>query len=430
MPGRNGPAPGNSGAKGNSVSAEVGVIFVLPVVAVAGAVGLAAGAVGLAAGALGDHLSERQSRGWAAADRLRSAVAAHDLLEARVARERERFGDLITALPTLPRPPSAGADVARAEALGAQIDALVAAAEQRFRAEAAAARAGRIMADVAAAIARLPKPPPTPGRPAVARTEPTTLIAESLERVLRRMDTGVPPDVATVLQGRAADALRVDSEATALRLLDDLRYSVDQANERVRRRAGALAELAKRMSGYAGPAIEAAQALIVAAHDDPDPDLPAIGRQVDAAIEETLAPLVRDYTRRALRESLEEIGCTVEEEFEVALGRDGMAHVRGPGWDDLAVRIRSRDGEAYHFNLVAPRDGEVPDLQAVESQWCGAVDRLLPALGERGLEVHTTHRSEEGDPEVQYVDPARFPFEQRRQQRRRQDTARRRELPR
>ena len=406
------------------------MIFVLPVAAVIGVAGLAAGAVGIAAGAVGDRLAERQTRGWAAADRLRSAVAAHDLLEARIARERAHFGDLITALPTLPRPPSPGADVARAEELGARIDALVAAAEQRFRTEAAAARADRIMADVAAAIARLPRPTPTPGRPAVARTEPTTLIADSLERVLRRMDTGVPPDVATVLQSRAADALRVESEATALRLLDDLRYSVDQANERVRRRAGALAELSRRMTGYAGPAIDAAQGRIAAAHDDPDPDLTALGQEVDAAIEQTLAPLVRDYTRRALRESLEEIGCSVEEDFEVALGRDGMAHVQGPGWDDLAVRVRSRDGQAYHFNLIAPRDGELPDLAAVEHQWCGAVDQLLPALGERGLEVHTTHRSTEGDPEVQLVDPARFPFEHRRQQRRRQDAARRRELPR
>jgi hypothetical protein len=397
---------------------------------VAAVAGLAAGAVGLAAGAVGDRLAERQTRGWAAADRLRSAVAAHDLLEARIARERARFGELITGLRTLPRPPSAGADVARAEALGAQIDALVAAAEQRFRAEVAAARTDRIMADVAAAIARLPKPTAPPGHPAVAHAAPGTLIADSLERVLRRMDTGVPPDVATMLQSRAADALRVESEATALRLLDDLRYSVDQANERVRRRAGALAELAQRMTGYAGPAIDEAQGRIAAAHDDPDPDLPALGQVVDTAIEQTLAPVLRDYTRRALRESLEEIGCTVEEDFEVALGRDGMAHVQRPGWDDLAVRVRSRDGGAYHFNLVAPRDGETPDLAAVEHQWCGAVDQLLPALGERGLEVHTTHRSTEGDPEVQLVDPARFPFEQRRRQRRRPDPAHRREQPR
>ncbi len=400
------------------------MVFVLPVIA-------AAGIVGLAAGAVGDRLADRQVRGWQAADRIGQAVSAYDLLRARIDRERAHFGDLVTALPALPRPPSVGGDVARAEAIGAEIDAAVRAAEERYRADVAAARAGRIMADVAAAIARLPQPPPTPGRPAAAaRTEPSTRLADALVRVLRRMDAGVPPDVAGVLQGRAADALRVASETTALRLLDDLRYSVDQANERVRRRAGALRELSSRMAGYAGPAIDDARARLTAAHDDPDPDLPALSQAVDAAIEATLAPAVRDYTRRALRGSLVEIGCTVEEDFEVAIGRDGMAHVRGPGWDDLAVRVRSRDGEAYHFNLVAPRDGATPDLTALEHEWCGAVDKLLPALGERGLEVHTTHRSSEGDPEVQYVDPARFPFERRRQQRRRHDGERRRELPR
>ncbi|MEU4220407.1 hypothetical protein, partial [Actinoplanes sp. NPDC026623] len=259
---------------------------------------------------------------------------------------------------------------------------------------------------------------------------PTVQVAEALERVLARVGSGVPPNVTGMLERRAADALRAQSEATALRLLNDLRYTVDQENERARRRHAALRELAGRMNGYSGAAIDDALLLIAAAHDDPEPDLPGLSRTVDDAVAATLAPLVRDYTRRALRESLEEIGCTVEEEFEVALGRNGMAHVRGPGWDDLAVRVRTRDEDgSYHFNLVAPADGAEPDVNAVEHQWCSAVDRLMPALHERGIEVETTHRSEEGDAEVQYIDPARFPFERRRRDQRRGEQ-RRRELPR
>ena len=319
--------------------------------------------------------------------------------------------------------------------LAGEIEAAVAAAEQVFRAEIAAARTGRLMADVEAVLARLPKPTPTPGRPSAAaqRTGPTTHVAEALERVLRRMDAGTPPSMVTTLQKRAVDALAVQSEADALRLLDDLRYSVERVNEQTGRRKSRLRELAGRMAGYDGPAIELARAHLAAAHEQAEPDLVALAATVDAAIEETLAPAIREYTRQALRESLEEAGCTVEEGFEVALGRDGLAHVRGPGWDDLAVRVRSRpEQNAYYFNLVAPTDAAVPDVAELEHEWCGAVDKLLPALGARGLQVETTHRSEEGDPDVQRIDPARFPFERRRRDERRrgEQQQRRRELPR
>jgi hypothetical protein len=418
------------------MSAEVGVVLLVPALAggllVAGAGYLAVRGIGALAGAAGDRLSERQQRSWAAADRISRSVAEHALLYARIERERGQFGDRITALAELGDIPSAGAHPGRAEAESTRIDALVQAADQRFRAEVAAARSGRIMAEVVAALDRLPRPAPAPGRPErTSAARPTAPVAESLERVLGRIGSGVPPTVSAMLQSRAADALRAHSEATALRLLNDLRYAVDQANERAHRRRDTLRELTGRMSGYAGPAIEDARARLVAAYDEPEPDLPGLGRAVDAAIEATLAPAVREYTRRALRESLEEIGCTVEEDFEVALGRDGMAHVRGPGWDDLAVRVRTRGGEnAYHFNLVAPADGAEPDVTALEHQWCSAVDQLMPALTERGVEVRTTHRSEEGDAEVQYVDPARFPFERRRQAQRRQADQQRRERPR
>jgi hypothetical protein len=413
------------------------VVFALPVVAVGLAVGagyLAARGVGALAGAAGDRLAERQSRGWAAADRLARAVAAHGLLRDQVERGRAEFGERITAVPMLGTVPSVGAHLDRAEEWAAHVDATLAAADARFRHEMAAARAGRIMADVAAPLDRLPRPTPTPGRPQrAAAPAPSVQVAESLERVLSRMDGGVPPKLAAVLQSRAADALKARTETTQLRLLDDLRYSIDQANEQSGRRRAALTELAGRLAGFSGPAIDAVQAAISAAAVDPEPDLDGLARAVDAAITATLAPMVRDYTRQALRSSLEEIGCVVEEDFEVALGRDGLAHLHRDGWDDLAVRVRSRaDENAYYFNLIAPADAEATDAAGVEHQWCSAVDRLLPVLSAHGLQVTTTHRSEEGDPQVQTVDPARFPFDRRRRDDRRRSEARGRErnLPR
>ncbi|WP_157437298.1 hypothetical protein [Actinoplanes subtropicus] len=419
------------------MSAEVGVVFALPVLAVglaAGAGFLAARGVGALAGAAGDRLAERQSRRWAAADRLARAVAEHGLLRDQIERGRAEFGERITAVPALGEVPSVGADLDGAEAWAGQVDVMLAAADARFRTEMAAARAGRIMADVASVLARLPKPTPTPGRPEqAAAPTPSRQVAESLERVLSRLDGGVPPPLAAALQRRAADALLARTETSQLRLLDDLRYSVHQANQQAHRRRTALRELAGRLAGFSGAAIDEAMAKILAAAVEPEPDLDGLARAVDTAITATLAPLVRDYTRQALRESLQEIGCAVEEDFEVALGRDGLAHLHRNGWDELAVRVRSRgDENAYYFNMIAPADAEETDLAAVEHQWCSAVDQLLPALSARGLRVTTTHRSEEGEAQVQPVDPARFPFDRRRRgDRRRSELHRReRELPR
>ncbi|SNY64877.1 hypothetical protein SAMN05421748_12777 [Paractinoplanes atraurantiacus] len=418
----------------------MGVVVAAPALVAAGLVAgagyLAVRGIGVLAGAAGDRLAERQSRGWQAADRIARAVAEHRLLHDQIARGQAQFGALITPPPALGEVPSPGGRVERAEQWAAQVDAVLAAADQRFRAEMAAARTRWVMNEVAAALDRLPKPAPVPGRPraATAAPAPSTRVAESLRRVIGRMDGGVPPHLAELLQKRAADALAATSEDTQLLLLDDLRYSVDQANEKVRRRRATLRELTARLAGYAGPAVDDALAAISAADADPEPDMPGLGRRVDAAIAATLAPMVRDYTRQALRESLEEIGCTVEEGFEVALGRTGLAHLQRDGWDDLAVRVRSRgtDAGAFHFNMVAPADGETAEAEAVEHQWCSAVDQLLPALAERGLQVTTTHRSQEGDPEVQSVDPARYPFDRRRrdQHRRRDQRRHERELPR
>ncbi|GAA4971149.1 hypothetical protein [Actinoplanes utahensis] len=402
---------------------------------VAGAGFLAARGVGVLAGAAGDRMAARQTRGWAVADRIARIVADHRLLQDQIQRGQAQFGALISAGPALGEVPGTALDLGRGEQWAGQAEAMLAAAESRFRTEMAAARTRWVMNEVAAALDRLPKPAPVPGRPraAAAAPAPSARVAESLQRVLGRMDGGVPPGQAKVLQKRAADALTAATETARLRLLDDLRYSVDQANEQVRRRQSTLRELAARLAGYTGPAVDGALAAISAAGADPDPDLPGLSSLVEAAVAATLAPMVRDYTRQALRESLEEIGCTVEEEFDTALGVNGLAHLRRDGWEDLAVRVRSRGEEnAYYFNMVAPAGAVADDVAAIEHQWCSAVDKLLPALEAHGLQVTTTHRSEEGDPHVQNVDPARFPFERRRRddRRRDQDQRRERKLPR
>jgi hypothetical protein len=254
-------------------------------------------------------------------------------------------------------------------------------------------------------------------------------LGESLRRVLARLDLGAGADVVRQLEKWATQALAAPSPAAARLLLDDLRYSVEKANREVTTRRTRLADLAARMRSYTGPHVDDALGLIAAAADDPDPDWPGLGAAVTSAIERTRAEAVRDYTLWAVRDSLQEIGCEVQEGFDVLLAREGMAHVTREGWEDLAVRVRSRPEEnTAHFNMVAPRDGSAEIEPSVEEQWCTAFDQLLPALAERGIEVHVEERSEPGEAQAQQIEPARFPFERRRRDRR--EGTRGRELPR
>ena len=160
-----------------------------------------------------------------------------------------------------------------------------------------------------------------------------------------------------------------------------------------------------------GDNVDAARATLHAAANDPDPDWPGLARAVDDAIQRTVATALNDYVVRAVHESLGEIGCEVEEEFDTVLVRDGMAHVRRPGWDDLAVRVRLRAADqALHFNVVRPRDADAELDPAAERDWCSAFDALLPVLARKGIELRVNMRAEIGKGAIQRVDPARYPF--------------------
>jgi len=387
--------------------------------AVAGA--LVGGAV-WALGRASDAAIERQLRVQEASFRTARAVDRYEALRRRVERARAEYGAEVEPVPALTGDWSPRGDLDRADALAAELTARVAAAEQQLQSQLGAARASRIVAGLLRAIGGLlaarPHQTAAPAPVAAIAQQPAEL-SESLRRVLARLDPGGADPVVRQLEEWATQALQVPSLATAQRLLDDLRYSVDKANKAVAARRARLAELSTRMRDYAGPGIDEAQALLSAAEDDPDPDWPALEAAVTAAVERARAKAVSDYTAWALRDSLEEIGLEVEEGFDILLARNGIAHVTRPGWQDLAVRVRNRPEEqSTHFNLVAPHDGEVALDQTAEAQWCRAFDALLPALAERGIEVQVEHRTIEGEAEVQAIEPARFPFERSRRSRR------------
>ena len=350
----------------------------------------------------------------AAADRLSRAYADHAALQRRVSAAQNQYGDRISAMAGLDEASLVGRSTAQASRLAAEIDAAVSAGERQLRQEMAAARTSVLVENLSRSMPQevpdWPASPVGPRQPACdSRRARLAVVAESVTRILGRLETAAPEPVTEELTARASQVLEVTSATRAELLLNDLRVLVQRANERVAARRGRLDALHARLGGYAGEEIDAAHGLLYAAVDDPDPDWPGLARAVDQAIERTVAAVLNDYAVRALHESLAEVGCEVQEEFDTLLVRDGIAHVRRPGWGDLAVRVRLRPkDQSLYFNVVRPRDADAEIDPGAERDWCSAFDALLPALAEKGIDLRVNMRAENGG--VQQIDPARYPF--------------------
>jgi hypothetical protein len=404
------------------VSSEVGAVIFLPAL-----LGVAiVGGLAYAAGSAADAVAERQRRRIDAAARLSRAQADYAALQRRVAAARDQYGDRINAIIPPPEAQLATKNPAHVQQAVAALSAATESGEQQLRQQMATARTASLLESL---LKSMPSAAPScerasPGspRPNDSSRQRLAVVAESVTRILGRLETAVPAATAQEFDMRAGQILAVASPVRAELLLDDLRVLVQRANERVAARRKQLDALHARLSGYAGESIDAARALLHSAADDPDPDWPGLARAVDEAIEQTVAAALNDYAVRALHESLAEVGCEVEEEFDTVLVRDGMAHVRRPGWNDLAVRVRLRpEDQALHFNVVRPRDTAAELDPAAESDWCTAFDALLPALARKGVELRVNMRAEIGSGRVQQVDPLRYPFQRRQQSQRRAD---------
>ena len=400
------------------MSSEVGGVIFLPALI---GIGLLIGAGALVDGAA-NAVADRQRERLAAADRLSQVRAEYEAFRRRIAAARSQYGDRISGLPPLAHAVYSGKNPARAATAVAEIAARLQVGESQLRGELAAARTAAAVAGVLALLsdttAGQGRPPGTPRQPRAKGKQPDPTVVESVSRILGRLETAVPAPTVDMLVRRAEQLLSVPPSARAQLLLDDLRVQVQQANAEVAAKQKRAAALAARLSGYDGPEIDQARLRLCLAVDDPEPNWPGLAQMTTQAVERTFASALREYAARALRESLAEIGCEAEEEFETLLVRDGIAHVRRPGWDDLAVRVRLRpEDQAFHFNVIRPNDVEAKIDEGAETDWCSAFDSLLAILAGKGVEFRVDERSSIGDGTVQHVDPARYPFPRKQQDR-------------
>jgi hypothetical protein len=379
-------------------------LIVLPV---AFAVGRGLDGAATALGSAADAYAARQQRRRQARARLDRARTEYEALCERVAAERDRHGPMITPPPP---PPPVADGVEGADAAITAIGQLAAAVEERLRVELSSARTTAVLAGLAADLADL-RQATSAAAPRGHAAERHEELTETVRRVFERLDLDVSPTSWEEISGRARAVLIARPESVRM-LLDDLRYSVQRANDAVTARRRELADLHQRLDRFEGDAIEAARRRLYAAADDPEPDWPALTDAVNAAIDQVAVEARDTHVAQALAQALEEVGCEVEEGFGTLLVSGGIAHLRPAGLGEFAVRVRRPPGQAdgtLRFNMVTASDQELG--ADTEQAWCSTLDELLPILTALGVTAHVRGRSEIGEIGAQRVNPARFPFD-------------------
>jgi hypothetical protein len=397
------------------MSASVSLVVMAP-----GWGALAAGTL-LAANALAAY----QRRYFAEQARLSFARAGYAALGSRVADAQARFPDAVSDLPPPPARDNPAAEIT-------ELEGLVAAGERRLGSQLAAARVAALAASLRDALAGPAAGaagpsaggPAGPHRPAPA-TDGWAGAVDDAGRVLGRLDPTVPPPTRADLDARARHLLAAPP-ARRDPLLDDLRLAVAAANAEASRVRSALADLRERAIAAGADADDVGLPLFPIATGpataaDPTavaaPDWDRLRAAVDAATEAAAARAERAYAAAALRESLEEIGCEVEESFDTLVVRGDVAVLRpaersGPAELTVLTRMSERGlrFDATPANAATPADATTPadesgqpdeadqsgaasPLARAEREWCDDVEALVPALARRGIPVEIVSRT-------------------------------------
>ncbi|MCP9488008.1 MAG: hypothetical protein MSC30_19390 [Gaiellaceae bacterium MAG52_C11] len=234
--------------------------------------------------------------------------------------------------------------------------------------------------------------------------------AETIARVVGRLDVDAPTEARERIDSAAALTLHEASDAVAERALDSLRLDVQQVNERSRMRRKTAVQvnaLRQELADVASPGASMMRRRLDQYEQlgEPLPDsLPGEVQSLRVAAQ-------RDDDRatasRALRSSLTELGYEVGEDFDRLLLERGFADAHQAGWRGYAVRIRSDpSSSSLGFNVVRgagdsgrqrARDREV------EQSWCADFRQLLDRLDARGVPARLTRQTPAGDVPVLVV---------------------------
>ena len=291
---------------------------------------------------------------------------------------QRRLPQVALEVPALPAAPADASDPAAVQRYIDAIDASARLLEERMRAQASQAAAGRGLEELMQAIESTVGAEPRSAAdllalyagqvralhaPQAAKAMDRRATAERILGRLSRLDEGaLPPE----LDGLMRKLVEAESDERAEMLALELRAQVQRFNEaRSRGEAEAAEDRKREMAG-----------ILVA-------------------------------------EVLSDLGYEVEPIAETLFVSGGVAHFQRAEWGDYYVRMRVDPATRnVNFNMVRAATANAPPDAAqrkrdeeMEATWCTGSPRLLAELAARGIETHKLRELDAGAVPVQVVAP-------------------------
>jgi hypothetical protein len=407
---------------------SVGLVVVGPVALVAFA-GAAAGAgcafvVGGGLTLVGAALERRELRrraAAAAASAWESAALEVAVRNARIATLRTAAGSLDERIrPVVPDQLVLGDQILEdLSAWCSAVDGVLASTEQDVARLTARDLLSRIMSEphVGGAPVRiddlLADRQPTSAQPTSARSgldgdEAAASVREDLVRVVARLAPDAPPVHRAAVEAAATRVADATNRVEALNWLAEVRHRVDAAEaaaERVRDDALAAALLLQPLGRSDDSVVDEAEGELRRALVDVTAGRRALEpwmRQEGVhAAERVKRTAERWYVRKAVVETLGELGYGVAVGFQTAVPVDGTLRVVRDEWSAHGVRMRLDDETGTLTAFVvrteasAAWDAGRQDVER-QRQWCASLDAMRERLRQKGVDYRISSLVEPG----------------------------------
>lgn len=253
----------------------------------------------------------------------------------------------------------------------------------------------------------------TTSPPAAKLSPATERVLIDLDRVVARLSPEASEEDRRQIASAAARITARSGLKDAQARLQDVRYQVQEANEGVNRRREQAVRAAALM-----------QPLLIAAAD-PDllppssrgwgqvraalSDVLAGRRQLEQWMEDAAARCAAEvkaaadhrYIRERVLAGLQELGYTVDEDFETRVPVGGVLSVAHEDWRSHGVRIRLDESSAQLTAMVVRTEADggwdaAAEDEEREAQWCAHLPELTQVLRRQGIELSLVRATEPG----------------------------------
>lgn len=238
-------------------------------------------------------------------------------------------------------------------------------------------------------------------------------IRDSVTRILGRIDVDVPGNIRASLEELGRSAMESSNASRAETIVLELRQRAVDANARAARRASDRRQAFELLAsldaaGIASETLNASlQAVVHTGRELDDHLVRDVRRKVEAAHLQA----DRSFVTSQLEVVLADLGYELQDGFETALVRDGIAHFQHVSWSEYAARVRlSPNSRRMTMHMVRPQGPDTRDQrlrdEEMEHSFCGQVPDLLAACATHGVDIDLDRRTAPGErpvPEVEHT---------------------------